>query len=113
MRVEEDSWLANKTLIELDLRKEGITVLGIDRKGEDYLGSPSGNSKILPHDVITVYGKAEVFESIYKRTSDFGGEVQHKKFVKKEAERKKIKPPQRKKNDLIYYVQIKFFNTFS
>ncbi|WP_282016856.1 TrkA C-terminal domain-containing protein [Salegentibacter mishustinae] len=89
MRVEKDSWLANKTLIELDLRKEGITVLGIDRKGEDYLGSPSGNSKILPHDIITLYGKAEVFESIYKRTRDFGGEVQHKKFVEKEAERKK------------------------
>lgn len=89
MRVEKDSWLANKTLIELELRKEGITVLGIERKGEDYLGSPSGNSKILPHDVITLYGKAEVFESIYKRTSDFGGEVQHKKFVEKEAERKK------------------------
>jgi hypothetical protein len=43
----------------------------------------------LPHDVITVYGKAEVFESIYKRTRDFGGEVQHQKFVEKEAERKK------------------------
>ncbi|MBI6116387.1 TrkA C-terminal domain-containing protein [Salegentibacter maritimus] len=88
MRVEKDSWLANKTLIELDLRKEGITVLGIDRKGEGYLGSPTGNSKILPLDVITVYGKAEVFESIYKRSRDIGGEIQHQKFVEKEADRK-------------------------
>jgi type IV secretory pathway TrbD component len=88
LRVEEDSWLANKTLVELELRKEGITVLGIDRQGEDYLGSPSGNSKILPDDVITLYGKAEVFESLYKRNRDMGGEIQHEKFVKKEADRK-------------------------
>lgn len=88
LRVEEDSWLANKTLVELELRKEGITVLGIDRQGEDYLGSPSGNSKILPDDVITLYGKAEVFESLYKRSRDMGGEMQHKKFVAKEADRK-------------------------
>lgn len=89
LRVEEDSWLANKTLIELELRREGITVLGIDRDGEDYLGSPSGASKILPDDVITVYGKAEVFKNLYKRNRDLSGEMQHEKYMKKEADRKK------------------------
>lgn len=88
LRVEKDSWLANKTLIELELRKEGITVLGIDRDGEDYLGSPSGASKILPEDVITVYGKAEIFKNLYKRNRDLSGEMQHEKYMKKEADRK-------------------------
>ncbi|WP_373060093.1 TrkA C-terminal domain-containing protein [Zunongwangia sp. H14] len=88
-RVEADSWLANKSLIELQLRKEGITVLGIDRQGMDYLGSPSGNSRILPGDLITLYGKAEVFQNIYNRPRHIEGDIQHKEFVNKENERKK------------------------
>lgn len=88
-RVEADSWFANKTLGELRLKNEGITVLGITRKGEGYLGSPSASSQVLPEDVLTLYGKAEVFENIYNRPRYGSGDEQHKEFVKKEQERKK------------------------
>ncbi len=87
-KIEEDDWLANKTLLELDLRHEGITILGIDRKDTDYFGSPSGDFKLLPKDVVTVYGKAEGISSVYERKKDFIAEMQHEKFVKKEIERK-------------------------
>lgn len=83
----EDDWMANKTLKDLNLRHEGLTILGIDRHGEDYLGSPAGNAVILPEDVITVYGKSEVIKSVFKRKQGFMAEVEHKAFMKKEEER--------------------------
>ncbi|AFL79627.1 K+ transport system, NAD-binding component [Aequorivita sublithincola DSM 14238] len=87
-RIGENDWLANKTLKDLELRKEGITILGIDRDNEDYFGSPMGDFKLLPNDVVTVYGKAEGIHSIYARKKDFTAEMQHNIYVQKETKRK-------------------------
>ena len=86
-KINKDDWMANKTLRELNLRHEGITVLGIDREGRDYIGSPTGSFDILPNDVVTVYGKAEVIMNIYSRKNDFSASVSHEEFVEKEEER--------------------------
>ncbi|MGB3774645.1 MAG: TrkA C-terminal domain-containing protein, partial [Leeuwenhoekiella sp.] len=72
-KVKEDDWMANKTLQELHLREEGITILGIDRDGNDYFGSPSGSFKILPEDLITIYGKADTIKNLYERQRSFSG----------------------------------------
>lgn len=88
--IGEDDWMANKTLKALNLRQEGLIVLGIDRDGRDgdnYLGSPNGNALILPLDLITVYGKSEVIKSIFKRKKNYGAEQEHHAFVKKEHDR--------------------------
>lgn len=85
--VGEEDWIANKTLKLLNLRREGLTVLGIDRHGDDYLGSPGGNAMVLPEDVITVYGKSEVIKSVFSRKKDYKAELEHKAFVKKEQNR--------------------------
>ncbi|CAM3330906.1 TrkA C-terminal domain-containing protein [Aequorivita lipolytica] len=86
-KVEEDNWMANKTLKELDLRHEGITILGIDRVDCDYIGSPTGSIYILPKDVITVYGKADVIKNLYSRKQNFVASMAHKRYVEKENER--------------------------
>ena len=86
-RIDAEDWMANKTLKELNLRREGITVLGIDRIGGEYIGSPTGSFAILPNDVITVYGKEEVIKNIYARKNDFQASVAHKEFVEKEERR--------------------------
>ena len=80
--------MANKSLPELRLRDEGITVLGVDSKRKEYFGSPIGIFTIEPEDVITIYGKAHVIKNIYKRQRDFSGEREHFDFVKKENIRK-------------------------
>ncbi len=85
--ISEDDWMANKTLKDLNLRSEGLIVLGIDRHGIDYLGSPNGNAIILDKDVITVYGKAEVLKSIFERKKNYKAEREHQAFVKKEQDR--------------------------
>lgn len=88
IKIGPEDWVANKTLRELDLRHEGITILGIDRKNCDYIGSPTGSFDILPDDVVTFYGKAELIKNVYERKRDYEGETQHIEFVKKESERK-------------------------
>lgn len=86
-KINGTDWMANKSLDELKLRREGLTVLGIYREGKEYFGSPVGTAMILPDDVITVYGKSEVIKSIFKRKHNYNAELEHEKFVKKEEER--------------------------
>jgi K+/H+ antiporter YhaU regulatory subunit KhtT len=87
-QVKSNDWMANKSLVELRLRDEGITVLGVDRKGNEYIGSPTGSFTIEPEDVITIYGKADVIKNIYERQRDFSGDREHVDFVEKETIRK-------------------------
>lgn len=86
-KVDHDGWMGNRTLAQLDLREEGITILGVDRKGKGYFGSPSGEFKILPDDVVTLYGKSDGIQSIYSRKNDFYAQQEHQKFVAKEETR--------------------------
>lgn len=86
-KISGDDWMAHKTLRELNLRHEGISILGIDREGRDYIGSPTGSFDILPDDVITIYGKAEVIKDIFSRKNNFQASVSHKQFVEREDKR--------------------------
>ena len=83
-KIGKDNWIANKTLRELSLRNEGITILGIDRLGHDYIGNPTGSFELLPDDLITIYGKEDRIKNLYERKKNYGAEMQHEKFVEKE-----------------------------
>ena len=84
LRVRNESWLAGKTLLELDLKSEGINVLGIQQKEGEYIGAPGGDDVINAGDVITMYGKAEIFKNIDARDDDFLGDWNHQKIVELE-----------------------------
>lgn len=98
-KISSNDWMANKTLKELKLRNEGITVLGIDRAGREYIGSPTGSFDILPDDVITVYGKAEVIKNIYERKNDYQASVSHDKYVHQEDQRIEDKEEENKRQN--------------
>ncbi len=57
--VEEGSWLAHKTLRELDLHAEGLHVLGIEREGVGYLAIPTPDTVLQPGDLLVIYGPRE------------------------------------------------------
>lgn len=86
LKVKKDSWLTDKNLEELDLKKEGINVLGIKKTNGEYIGSPSGNDVIEENDVITMYGKAMIFKDLGKRGDNFLGDWSHEKIVRQEKE---------------------------
>lgn len=92
IKVKKNSWLANKTLRELELDKEGILVLGIYRKtekGEIYIGAPRGDTLIKPGDVLICYGPESALLNLSKRLKGQKGDKEHEKAVK-EAELRRL-----------------------
>lgn len=91
LQVNEGDWIANKLLCETRLTSEGVLILGIHRKGGIYVGSPDGQTKIIPNDVMTVYGPIERLEELDIRKTGFDGDRAHRiavaaqKEVNKEA----------------------------
>lgn len=83
-KIGADDWLSHQTLGELNLWKEGITILGVDRKDKDFFGTPSGSFEFLPEDLVTVYGKADGITSLFQRKKGYKAEVEHDKFVHEE-----------------------------
>ena len=86
IKVRKNSWLANKSLRELELDKEGILVLGIYRptdEGEVYIGAPRGDTIILPGDVLICYGPESALLELSKRVRGKRGDRAHEEAVKK------------------------------
>lgn len=71
LAVNEDSWLANETLGDLQLRSnEGVVVLGIRRTDGTYIGAPSAGDEITPGDTVVAYGRAERLRELVDRSAD-------------------------------------------
>lgn len=81
--VDEDSWLARRSLAELDLRSEGIAALGIRRPDGTYIGVPTGETVIEVGDVLLVYSDAENLEAINRRAADVRGDFEHDEGVRR------------------------------
>jgi hypothetical protein len=82
--IEDDDWLADKTLSQLSLPKEGITVLGIERKNGTYLGIPNRDTKISPGDTLIIYGRAPAIVRLSERKKGKEGDFE-RKISEKEA----------------------------
>jgi Trk K+ transport system NAD-binding subunit len=89
-----DDWIANKNLRESELWNEGIVVLSIQPKNGDYIGSPKGDTQILPGDVLTIYGKASHIKDLDERRSGRGGDREHAAAVEIHAEHDVIERPE-------------------
>lgn len=73
MLVEEDDWLANRTLIELNLPAEGVMVLGVQRGEGTFVGAPTGKTEIRPGDTLILYGMIERIDELDARKADRAG----------------------------------------
>lgn len=87
--IEEQSWLANKALDELNLLQEGIIVLSIHRNDGSIAGAPRGTYTLRPGDVITVYGKDESLRELSKRLEGAAGDAAHKRAIARHEEDKR------------------------
>jgi len=86
LRIEEQDWLAGKTLAEMALPKEGVLVLGVERQGGIYLGAPTGDTEIFPDDVLVLYGPIHRLEELDRRRSGRRGEKAHQAAVDEHKE---------------------------
>lgn len=85
IKIEQEDWLEDKTLRELQLNEEGILVLGIKREDGDYVGAPRGKTKIRKNDTVILYGRASVLESLNKRLKGVAGDKEHSDAVLEQA----------------------------
>ena len=93
VEVHETDWLANKTLAVLNLSQEGILVLGIRRVDGSYVGSPTGHTSVLPHDVLIAYGRYQLLGELGRREGGKIGEGAHRRAM---AQQRKIIEQQEK-----------------
>jgi hypothetical protein len=86
LQVEEQDWLARRSLSELDLPDEGVLVLGVQRESGDYIGAPKGPVRIKAGDTVILYGRSPVLAELDQRRSDWSGDVAHQRSVAEQAQ---------------------------
>ncbi len=77
MVVEPDDWVAEKSLVQLGLAREGILVLGIHRRAGHYVGAPSGDSRLGTGDALVIYGPLERLQELDSRKQGPAGDQAH------------------------------------
>lgn len=79
--VEEEDWLAEKSIAEMGLPEEGCLVLGVQRAGGDYIGAPQAETHIHAGDIMILYGKRDHLRELGERRKDTAGEVSRYRAV--------------------------------
>jgi uncharacterized protein with PhoU and TrkA domain len=79
--VNQDDWVAERSIHELRLNDEGVLILGIQRAKGNFIGAPTSYTKIQIHDTLTVYGAAAACERIDKRKRGEAGDREHEEAV--------------------------------
>jgi hypothetical protein len=86
LQVEPGDWLAEKTLIDLQLPDEGVIVLAIRRANGSFLGAPRGSAVVHPYDTLILYGRSPVLADLDRRPADPHGDVAHAESVAEHQE---------------------------
>jgi len=87
MTVNEQDWIADRTLAELALSDEGIIVIGIQRSDGSYVGAPAGRTRIDQEDLLLLYGRDSALKELDQRCCGATGDEAHAQAV---AEHRRI-----------------------
>jgi Trk K+ transport system NAD-binding subunit len=83
MHVDPEGWLANRSLMELKLRDEGLLVLGIERTSGEFIGTPNGETILQNGDNIIIYGRDSTIAELGERQRGVTGDIEHLQEVTK------------------------------
>lgn len=93
--VEDDDWMAGKTLVDLRLRDEGVMVLAVNRAGGRFVGAPDGATEVRAGDTLVIYGRSAIIENLDERRQGLGGKIGHVEAV---AEQQRVKAEERRED---------------
>lgn len=90
--VEQEDWVAGRELRSLELRAEGIEILGIERADGSYVGVPEGGTEVEAGDTLIVYARSEQLEGLDERERIGGADAHaagkdHRRRERKQEER--------------------------
>lgn len=106
--VKPGDWLAGKQLRDCRLPDEGVTVLGIYRDDDTYVGVPRNDTQIDAGDTVVLYGRSHVLNNLTYRRADDSGQQAHESAIKDQQnqetrqalEEQKYRRKKRKKADV-------------
>ena len=75
--IREGDWLASRTLDELELREEGIVVLGVTLADGAWIGSPTFETHIRAGERVVAYGPADRLRELDQRPAGPEGDREH------------------------------------
>ena len=82
LATQPHDWVAERRLDQLELRREGVVVLGITRSDGRYFGVPHGSTVVHAGDVLVLYGQQERLAEIDHRMAGAEGDRQHEAAVR-------------------------------
>jgi TrkA-C domain len=80
--VQEGDWVAGGRLADLDLRSEGVAVLGVERPDGTYAGAPRFDTRVAAGDVLLLYGPRHQLHELDHRAAGPEGDAAHAKAVR-------------------------------
>lgn len=83
LEVAAEHWTAGRTLEALQLRREGIAVLGIQRRNGSFVGVPNGASRVEEGDTLIAYGHTRILSEFAARRAGAEGDAQHAAAVER------------------------------
>lgn len=75
--VNEEDWIADRTLGDSELGEEGVLVLGILRSDGRYVGAPNKTTQVEAGDTLLVYGREDSLTEIDDRRRGHEGDRAH------------------------------------
>lgn len=87
LHVREGGWLADRSLGELRLRDEGVSILGITHPDGTYLGVPTRDTLLRSGDTAIAYGHADAIAELNRRRRGDPAARDHEEAVREHAER--------------------------
>jgi hypothetical protein len=97
--VDDHDWIAGRTLRELDLRAEGVAVLGLVCSNGSYIGAPVFDLRTRPGDTLILYGPAHRLEGLDRRKAGVEGERDRVSAVVEQLERIRVESRERERSE--------------
>jgi hypothetical protein len=79
--VREDDWLAGRRLEELELREEGVVLLGLTLADGTWVGAPTSDTRIHAGDQVVAYGPGAQLAELDRRPAGADGDREHDEAV--------------------------------
>jgi len=81
LEVQPDHWTTGHSLQELQIRTEGIAVLGIQRFDGSFIAVPKGGTVVAAGDTLTLYGHTKEVAQFARRKKGLEGDAAHRAAV--------------------------------
>lgn len=86
LRAQSSDWIVDRPLRDLHLPDEGVVILGLLRKGGEFVGVPRGQTSIHEGDTVVAYGRLHHLEELDNRMRDTLGDMAHEAGVREQEQ---------------------------